>query len=96
MTNPKDRWIGIAFVAVAGISGATLEVQDVFLRELLKTHFADVPDQIPSRDDDAQAWAAFSVKWLLGALVAEGDDHKRMKIAADMAFARVLPREPPP
>ena len=39
----KERWVAVGFAALALI-GKPANVQDVFLRQLLCTHFSDVPN----------------------------------------------------
>jgi hypothetical protein len=85
MDDPeKQRWWHVSFCALS-IIGLPANQQDVFLRFLLKDWFSDVPEELPSPNDTAQAFAAYAVKFLLRALVDDGSDGNRMRFAKTTA-----------
>jgi hypothetical protein len=86
LPSSLDRWVSVCFAAIC-VAGRSEDEQRLLLFSLFLHHFSDAPDAQPSLDD-TQAWAAYSVKLLLRALI--GDDE--MRLAAAMTRELMQPR----
>ena len=88
-TPTLDRWVSVRFAAICLI-GKSAGEQDLLMASLLLHHFEDVPDEMPSLED-TQAWAAYSVKLLLQALIDDGSDGNKLRFAAAMTREAMMP-----
>jgi hypothetical protein len=79
----RERWLAVAFCAIAGILDRPQAQQQLSLRTLLDAKFSGVPDQPPALDD-TQAYAAFAVKALLECLT---DNSRILQQTAEIARA---------
>jgi hypothetical protein len=87
-TPTLDRWVSVRFAAICLI-GKSAGEQDLLMASLLFHYFEDVPDEMPSLDD-TQAWAAYSVKLLLQALIDDGSDGNKLRFAAAKTWKAMM------
>jgi hypothetical protein len=90
----KERWV-IAFGALA-IAGQDQDTQRIFLRSMLE-RFWDAPDKQPD-PNDTQAYAKYTVKMLLRALLGDGKMREAATATLKQFVASMddLPTKPPP
>jgi hypothetical protein len=90
----QNRWVNVAFCACA-IAGRNAEKQRPFLRQLLNTNFADIPDQAPP-EEDVQAYAAYAVQKLLIVLTEDPEAMKEIHDRIRVGLMDMLSGKEPP